>query len=464
MIAGFDNPELGSGTPLEQVAAGKVALSHELSGHWAKSTPRIAAECASALLRQGHAPDTPARIFVVPGRLEVLGKHTDYGGGRSLIAAVERGFTFVSVPHPDGVIGVHSLEPADRVEFSLDPDLQPTAGWPNYPMTVARRLARNFPGASAGVDLAFRSTLPPASGMSSSSALIIGTFLCLAAEMGLFSDYRLRDEVRDADDLASYLAAVESGQGFGTLTGDRGVGTHGGSEDHTAILQARQGELLQYRFVPAVLEQTIPLPAGYTFAIAASGVISEKAGAMREKYNRASALVRALHDLWHRVGGTPATSLAEALRSSDDAAERLRRELAGASDLPFPRDDLHARLDHFVRESEGIVPAAAAALDAGRIEEFGLLVDESQRRAEQLLGTQIPETVELARSARDLGAAAASAFGAGYGGSVWALVEENAVEEFLARWRDRYSRAFPEPAVRSSFLASGSGIGARRVG
>src|SRR5690606_18127103 len=116
--------------------------------------------------------------------LEVLGKHTDYGGGRSLIAAVERGFTFVSVPRADGVIGAHSLEPAERVEFRFDPDLRPLAGWANYPMTVARRLARNFPGIDVGVDLAFRSTLPPASGMSSSSALIIGTFLCLASETG----------------------------------------------------------------------------------------------------------------------------------------------------------------------------------------------------------------------------------------------------------------------------------------
>lgn len=464
MIAGLKNSELGAGTPLKQVAAGRIPLAHELSGHWAESTPDIAAECAAALLRQGHAPDTPARIFVVPGRLEVLGKHTDYGGGRSLIAAVERGFTFVSVERSDGKIGVHSLQPAGKVEFSLDPDLQPGSGWPNYPMTVARRLARNFPGLGVGADLAFRSTLPPASGMSSSSALIIGTFLCLAAEMELFDDPRLRAAVSDGDDLASYLAAVESGQGFGPLTGDRGVGTHGGSEDHTAILRARQGDLLQYRFVPAALERTIPLPAGYTFAIAASGVISEKAGAMREKYNRASALVRALHQLWHDRGGEPTTSLADALRTSEDAADWLQRELEQPADLPFPRDDLRARLDHFLRESEGIVPAAADALEAGRIGEFGLLVDESQRRAEDLLGTQIPETVELARSARALGAAAASAFGAGYGGSVWALVEEDAVEAFLAEWRERYRRAFPEPAAQASFLASGSGVAARRVG
>lgn len=464
MIAGFDNPELGKGVPLGELAAERTEIAGTLHGHWGISTPQIAAECAATLLRFGHSPDTPARVFVVPGRLEVLGKHTDYGGGRSLIAAVERGFTFVSVPRADGVIGAHSLEPAERVEFRFDPDLRPLAGWANYPMTVARRLTRNFPGIDVGVDLAFRSTLPPASGMSSSSALIIGTFLCLASEAGLLDHPGLRAEVRDADDLASYLAAIESGQGFGSLTGDRGVGTHGGSEDHTAILRAREGALLQYHFVPAQLERSIPLPSGYTFAIAASGVISEKAGAMREKYNRASALVRTLLELWNDRSGAPASSLAEALRSSGDAADRLRRALQQAADLPFPREDLRARLDHFLRESEGIVPAAADALEARQMEEFGVLVDESQRLAEELLGTQIPETVALARAARALGATAASAFGAGYGGSVWALVEAGQADEFHSAWQERYSRVHAGPAARASFLLSGSGMSARRVG
>ena len=53
---------------------------------------------------------------------------------------------------------------------------------------------------------------------------------------------------------------------------------------------------------------------------------------------------------------------------------------------------------------------------------FGDLVDRSQQLAERRLGNQVPETIELARSARELGARAASAFGAGFGGSVWALV------------------------------------------
>src|SRR5690606_19252721 len=235
----------------------------------------------ATLLEMGALPEDAARVFIVPGRIEVLGKHTDYAGGRSLLAAVERGFVLVSVPRDDAVIRI-GASPTDAVELPFSTDLPPDAGWANYPATVVRRLARNFPGIGPGTDIAFDSDLPLAAGMSSSSALIIGSFLCIAAASRLFDDPRFRAEVGDADTLASYLAAIESGQGFGTLASDAGVGTHGGSEDHTAILRAEAGSLLQYGFVPAAHERTILMPDGYCFAIACSGIEAEKSGAMRD--------------------------------------------------------------------------------------------------------------------------------------------------------------------------------------
>lgn len=400
----------------------------------------------------------------MPGRIEVLGKHTDYAGGRSLLAAPERGFTLVCVERGDATVRVEALDLSDAVEFEISAELQPRQGWANYPMTVARRLARNFSEVRRGIDVAVHGDLPLASGMSSSSALIIGIFLCLAATNDLPSTPRFGRAVPDTDALASYLAAMESGQGFGELAGDTGVGTHGGSEDHTAILQGREGTLLQYRFVPASLERTIPMPAGYVFALASSGVHAEKTGAMMERYNRASALARALRDLWIGAGGAPAVSLAEAVRTAPDAADRLRELLGTREQSGFPPRELLARLDHFVQESEVIVPAAASALAEGALERFGALVDESQRLAEGLLANQVPETIDLARSARRLGAPAASAFGAGYGGSVWALVEESSADSFLRAWKSSYCAAFPLPSERAAFFTSGAGASARRVG
>ena len=90
-----------------------------------------------------------------------------------------------------------------------------------------------------------------------------------------------------------------------------------------------------------------------------------------------------------------------------------------------------------------MIPAAGEALARGDLEAFGRWVDRSQQAAETLLGNQIPETVYLAAAAREHGAAAASAFGAGFGGSVWALVRTGRVTEFLAEWQDGYRDRFP---------------------
>ena len=81
-------------------------------------------------------------------------------------------------------------------------------------------------------------------------------------------------------------------------------------------------------------------------------------------------------------------------------------------------------------ESNEIVPRGGDFLANGDMKSFGASVDRSQLLAEKLLGNQTPETVELARSARAIGAAAASAFGAGFGGSVWALVSSSRADIF----------------------------------
>ena len=88
---------------------------------------------------------------------------------------------------------------------------------------------------------------------------------------------------------------------------------------------------------------------------------------------------------------------------------------------------------------------------------YGRLVDDSQQLAERLLGNQIPQTIRLARLARENGAAAASAFGAGFGGSVWALVAVDRAAEFLAAWKAAYRGEFPADYNRSSFFLSGAG-------
>ena len=133
-----------------------------------------------------------------------------------------------------------------------------------------RRLARDA-GVSGGADIAFDSSLPQASGMSSSSAMVIATYLALASANDLDVNARWQRALPDANGVAGYLGAVENGKAFGPFAADNGVGTHGGSEDQTAILCSKAGLLSQYRFIPVALERSVPLPPEWTFAVAMSG-------------------------------------------------------------------------------------------------------------------------------------------------------------------------------------------------
>ena len=397
------------------------------------------------------------RAWWVPGRIEFLGKHTDYAGGRSLLCATERGFAVVAVPRADARVRVHDATSGESVEGKLSSELVvPHDHWSNYPLTVCRRIARNFPGQLRGVDLAFASDLPPAAGLSSSSALVIATFLALADANDLSARAEYNDAIGSVEDLANYLGAVENGDSFRTLAGDRGVGTRGGSEDHTAILGARLGALAQYAFVPVRHERDVPLPNDHVFLVATSGVVAAKGGGARDQYNRASALASAALRIWRATSGSEAATLTAALGESPDRIEEFRIAVHTQRDLPYDADALLGRVEQLCAELL-IVQEAGDALVRGDLSRLGELVDRSQANAERLLGNQVPETIALARCARELGAVAASAFGAGFGGSVYALVRSSDAEAFRRRWCEWYLRLFPRHEGLTSIFMTRAG-------
>ncbi|MEX1184950.1 MAG: galactokinase family protein [Gemmatimonadota bacterium] len=400
----------------------------------------------------GAALDSSVYAFFVPGRIEVLGKHTDYAGGRSLLATVDRGFIAVAVRRADGrtrVIDAVSGEQA--VLDDHDPATSPL--WVRYPATVLRRMERNFPDAVGGADVAFASNLPPASGLSSSSALVVAIFLALGAVRGVGSTAGYAAAIESDEDLAGYLGAVENGLDFRGLTSSSGVGTMGGSEDHTAMLCAREGRLVQYSFAPVRFERAVRMPDEHVFVVASSGVRAEKAGAAMQRYNALAQQTQALVRSWHDAGLGTEPTLGAIIDSGPDAASRLR-DVIGARPQHDERAALLARLVQFEAESGHIVREAADALDHGDTAAFGEHVRRSQQLAEQTLGNQIDETIFLVRSALEQGALAASAFGAGFGGSVWALTETDRAAALMQAWRSAYTGGFPAHADAAVFFSS----------
>src|SRR5262245_6926299 len=84
----------------------------------------------------------PVHRYWVPGRIEVLGKHTDYAGGRSLLCTVERGFCVAASPRRDDTVHVVNALTGEYVTASLADDVPQAGHWSNYVDTVVRRMAR----------------------------------------------------------------------------------------------------------------------------------------------------------------------------------------------------------------------------------------------------------------------------------------------------------------------------------
>jgi galactokinase len=400
----------------------------------ARSRAALITEVDYAFVRQvGHKP---AWRLWVPGRVEFFGKHTDYAGGRSLIAAVPRGFAVAANRRGDDVVRV--IDARRGVEAAIHQADTSTIhhGWSTYVATVVRRLAANFPGARLGADVVVASDLPSAAGLSSSSAFIVGLVGALM-QCGALTNREEWREMGTIQDFAGYLGAVEAGASYGRLAGTTGVGTHGGSEDHTAIVACCPGMISEYRYVPVRHLGDVSMPAAWTCVIATSGVHADKIGSARDRFNRAAAAVRALVDLWRQITHEQPASLAAALMSAPDASACLSAAIPRVSVPDFSAGELARRLTHFLREDPR-VPDAARAFAGSDAAALDALSRDSQDDAKALLGNQVAETIALVAAARSAGALAASSFGAGFGGSVWALVPAEDVDRFGPAWLERY--------------------------
>lgn len=419
--------------------------------------PAVAATRAFAA-RFGDRSGT--RQWFVPGRIEVLGKHVDYAGGRSLLAATNRGMHIVARPRRDSRVHLADARSGQVFATSLDPGIDPAPGsWTNYVITVLRRMARDFGGARLGMDAALASSLPSAAGISSSSALVVSIFLPLAAFNRLDLDPAWTTELDDPANLAGYLGAVENGLAYHDFPEDFGVGTAGGSQDHLAILGCRAGHLTTARFLPTRIESETPFPEDWAFVVASSGVHASKTGAVQRHYNQLSSDARSILQRWNECHGENHASLLDILSQDEAAGSELQSLLAG---LPDP-DRLARRLAQFRSETLELVPAVVRAVANRDSGELGTLIERSWRLGAEALANQTAETIRLAESAVTVGALAASPFGAGFGGSVYAMVERGIADEFALEWMSRYRRDFPDSGSRGDVFVTDPADGAHEI-
>lgn len=414
------------------------------------AAPSLAASTLLGAARQALNGE-PQWAWWVPGRIEVLGKHTDYAGGQVLNCATDVGMVTVARPRRDGLVRVISAHQVIEVPLAIS--ATGSGGMSTYIAAVARRLARHFPGINTGIDLSISANLPAAAGMSSSSALVIAVHLALAAANRLSERPEYRADLGTHEDLVPYLGCHENGAGYRRFVGEAGVGTSGGSQDHAAILCSQAGRLNHWSFSPFHRLATVEWPANLILTVAVSGVLAEKTAAACEHFNRVADRVRAAVAMWNTASGRNDASIGAAILACGGTAV-----LAEIDD-----PDLRQRAEQTIIETTDIIPAAVTALAASDFARFGALTARSQAMAVSHLLNQVPETIALVASAQDHGAVAASAFGAGFGGAVWAAFQRG--DHRADAWIADYRQRFPQhPSAALYHIAPGPGATALELG
>jgi len=458
-------------------------------------------ERAGALARQVRAvAGADARLFAIraPGRVNLIGEHTDYSGLPVLPVAIDRATIIVAAANAAREIEIHNADPAYparrfRIERQIPPYAAPD--WANYVKAAVQGVIDYFAARGAGVarlggaTMALDSRVPPAAGVSSSAALTVASALAFMAVNAL------------------ELAPLETAAMV--ARSEWYVGTRAGGMDQAASLLGRRDHALFIEFEPLRV-RAVKMPAEAALLVADSREVADKSGKVRAEYNRrvvecalgARILARALRFDGVRILGDVVRKLGSKFDRESDrefdqvAANDLVRTLAASAPaslgadlvaaagiLEVPREQLAAELlgtganrivldeqrplevlrraRHVLGETARVIHAAAA-LEAGRLDEMGALMNASHASLADDFECSTARLDAMVACARRGGALGARLTGAGFGGSIVALCRAADVARVTdALDRGDYAELTPAvPAAASrAVLHAGAGAG-----
>ncbi len=359
---------------------------------------------------RGRFKAAPTHLSRAPGRVNLIGEHTDYNGLPVFPMALQREVRIELRPRRDGRVTLLNQDaefaPVDfEVGVAIPPG--PTGHWGNYVKAPAQELARRY-AIVRGFDGVLGSDVPVASGLSSSSALVNAVGLALAEinELGL-----------DPLELGDVMADAE-----------RYTGTRGGGMDQAISMAARAGHAARIDFHPLRLHY-VPVPSDWRFVVADTGVRAEKSGPAQAAYNRrrseceeAFKLVAPELVCAGLTKRAPA-GYAEMLKSvpDDEVMVVAEKVLTGT---------LFKRFRHVVSENARVVEAQDLLHQADHAG-FGTLMDGSHGSLRADYNVSSAELDELVAFAKEGGASGARLTGAGFGGCIVALADTNTVDDVL---------------------------------
>ncbi len=367
-----------------------------------------------------------------PGRVNLIGEHTDYNALPVLPIAIDRATWVAAAPAPGGIVRAVSTAFRSPAELARSAPGHQSEPWHRYLAGALHELAEIAPG--EGANLLIDGDLPASGGLSSSSALTVGVMGALAACW--------RSELPPAG-LAVMAAAAE-----------RRVGVETGGMDQLVIAAAEAGHALRIDFLPPAA-RAVALPSGLAFVVAYSGEEASKGGAARDAYNervvgpRIAALMLA-DMLGAEIDGVPQLGQVAGIDAASvmvdelpeqmaprNAANAAEANLARIVQLTASHFDATRKVpvkryaQHVLAEAER-VDGAEAALVAGDLARFGKLLNESHDSLRNDCRCSTPALDKVAAAMRKAGAFGARLTGAGFGGYAMAACPPERVEQVIA--------------------------------
>jgi len=348
----------------------------------------------------------PALVVRGPGRINLIGEHTDYNGGFVLPASIDKEIIFAIGRRDDRTGRVLAENIGDTVTFSLDNLEKMSKSWPNYLMGVADQLQKAGQQLG-GFDLVFGGNIPSGAGVSSSAALECGLAYCLNEVFGL--NLPTLDLVKLSQRAENQFVGVNCGimDQFASMFGH---------ENSVILLDCRS---LEYRYVPFSM-------AEHSLVLCDTGV---KHSLGNSEYNtrrqECETGVSILQKTYPNV---------QLLRDATPAmVEACKDQLPGK---------VYDRCRYVTEEIER-VQVAVDLLNQGDLAGFGAKMYETHDGLQHLYEVSCPELDFLVEQTRqDPDVLGARMMGGGFGGCTLNLVRTAAVEAFQERMAPVYQRAF----------------------
>jgi len=356
-------------------------------------TPRVA-----AVFREHFGDPTGAVVAKAPGRVNLIGEHTDYNDGFVLPTIIDRHVEVVARKRSDRRVRIVAADLGERRDNNLDNPIDYTdSGWLPYVLGVVHELALRG-RIELGVDVVFRGTVPHRAGLSSSAALEVATALALDSVFNLWLNPI--EMARLCRDVEHRYAGVRCGimDQFASRLG---------KSDHALLIDCRS---LDARHVP--------MPLGdHRLVIVDSGVRRELADSV---YNqRRTECEEAVAVLREAEGSV--TSL------RDVTLDKLAKH---ESNLP---PDLFSRCRHVVSENHRVLEACES-LAGGDLLTFGRLMNASHFSLRNDFGVSHPVLDRMVEEAIQVdGVLGARLTGAGFGGCTVNLVKQTALPDLEQR-------------------------------